>query len=132
MGQARHLLSLLALLGVAIAMAAGCGSSGKGSESAGERGGQAAGPPAGASVATCEIGGVAGVGHVRVTGAECPFARGVVASWNDASACDAPAHGSRVSCSIGGLRCLGTATERGLAVSCAELGRSISFLAKRG
>lgn len=134
MGQARHLPSLLALLGVAMAVGVGgCGSSGDGpSGSAGEGAGKVARPPVGATAGRCRVSGIAGVGQVRVVDAECPFARGVVASWNKAQACAAPTGGSHASCSIGGLRCLATATERGLAVSCAEPGRSISFLAKRG
>jgi hypothetical protein len=133
MGQARHLLSPLGLLGAVLAIAmAGCGSSGQGSTGSTGAGPVTSHAPAGAAVSTCKVGGVAGVGKARVAGGDCPFARGVVAAWDDDKACGAPAGSSHASCSIGGLRCLGTATERGLAVSCAAPGRSISFLARRG
>ena len=129
MGQARHLPSLFALLGVAMAVAiGGCGSSGKTTASTGE---SSAASPAGAAVATCKVSGIAGVEQARVIGAECPFVRGVVASWNKGKTCRPAAEGSYSVCSVGGLRCLGSVTERGLSVSCTEQGRSISFLAKR-
>ena len=135
MGQARHPLSLaLAALavGLAAATAGGCGSSNDtstGPSNGGGAGGSTA--PAGAAARVCR-GAVAGVGRVRATGVGCAFALGVVASWDNKRACRAPAGGSRVSCSVEDYRCLGAATERGLAVTCAAPGRSIAFVAKRG
>jgi hypothetical protein len=133
MGQARHLLSLLVLVGVILAVAlAGCGSSDETSESSSGGSGSAtrSTAPQGATAEACS-GAVAGVGQVRASGVGCAVARGVIASWANKKACDAPADSSRMSCSVEDYGCLGVVTERGLAVSCATPGRSISFVAKR-
>lgn len=147
MGQARHPPSLSLAAGVALALvaglvASGCGSSDGGGSTAGTarsgsgEGGPgpaatAPGAPPGVDVALCG-GSVAGAGRVRASGAGCAVARGVVASWSGKRACGRPASGSRVSCTVGGYRCLGAATERGLAVTCSRRGSSIAFLARRG
>lgn len=130
MGQARHLLSLLALvaaLGVAVG---GCGSSDEGSTegTSGGRVPESTAPP-GATARSCTAAGVAGV---RVSGVSCARARAVASSWDGEEGCRAPQGGSRASCSVEGFRCLGAATDRGLAVSCARPGRSFSFIARRG
>lgn len=74
---------------------------------------------------------VAGTGQLRVTGIGCDAGRGVVAAWIGEPACSNPADTSRFSCPVEGYRCLGAATERGIAVSCSRSGSSIAFLAKR-
>jgi hypothetical protein len=115
-------VALLAIL------ASGCGSSG--TESPGE-GSTKAVPPQGAAVRDC-AGTSAGVDALRVSGVGCPTGRNVAASWTAKNDCAPPAGASRTSCTVGDYRCLSTATERGLAVSCARPGRSISFIFKRG
>ncbi|MDX6608266.1 MAG: hypothetical protein QOF85_191 [Solirubrobacterales bacterium] len=133
MGQARHLLSLLVLVGVALAaVVGGCGSSDETSESSSSGAGPAtrSTAPQGATAQACS-GAVAGISQVRVSGVGCAVARGIVASWDNRKACGAPAGGSRTSCSVEDYRCLGAATDRGLSVSCAAPGGSISFVAKR-
>jgi hypothetical protein len=130
MGQARHLLSLL-LAVAAVMLATGCGSSDDGSRSPSSVGPTPA-ASAGATTQTCAVGKVAGAGRIRVSGVRCTFARGIVAAWYGSGECSETADGSRVSCLIGDYRCLGATTDRGLAVSCAVPGHSISFVAKRG
>lgn len=135
MGQARHLLSLSVLVGLALTVAfGGCGSSDEapgGSDSTGGTSAPTSTAPEGATVQACG-GAIAGVSQLRASGVGCPVARGIVASWETKRDCEAAAGVSRTACSIGRYRCLGTATERGLAVSCAAAGGSISFIAKRG
>jgi hypothetical protein len=142
MGQSRHPLpppAVAAALVLFALLVAGCGSSGNGSTSEGTQGspqpaGGAGTPtaPAGAVAQGCE-GAVRGISSLRVTGVGCAIGRGVVASWSERTGCTATPPGrSRTSCAVSGYRCLGTVTDRGLAVSCARPGRSISFTAKRG
>jgi hypothetical protein len=139
MGQARHPLSLALVLLVASPFAtlvSSCGSSGESSSSSSSPGGGGAATatppaPAGASAQSC-AGTVAGVSRLRVTGAGCAVGRGVTAVWANESACATPPGASRVSCRVKRYHCLGAATDRGLAVSCAGPGRSISFDARRG
>lgn len=131
MGQSRHGLTAAIPLALAlfVAAAAGCGSGEDGATS--ERAQPGAGaPPPGASARTCA--GVArGIGALRVAGVGCATGRGVVASWSEKPECAPAAGASRVSCGVGGYRCLGAVTDRGIAVSCARHARSISFVAKR-
>jgi hypothetical protein len=67
-----------------------------------------------------------------VVGVGCAVGRGVVAAWVNKDACQGPAGASRSACTVSDYRCVGAATERGIAVSCAQPSRSISFIAKRG
>jgi len=131
MGQpCRTLLPLrvaLPLLALA-ALAGGCGDSGTRSTSSEET--TSTSPP-GASARSC-AGAVRGIASLRVVGVGCATGRGVAASWSNRRGCAAPAGHSRSVCSAGGYRCTGTATDRGIAVSCAGPGRSISFTATRG
>jgi hypothetical protein len=116
---------MLAVALVAI-LASGCGSSSTNSSREGST--KTAAPP-GAVVLSCAST-PAGVGALRVSGTGCPTGRDVVASWTAKDACATPAGTSRTSCTVGSYRCLTAATERGLAVSCARPGSSISFVAK--
>lgn len=129
MGQARHLLSLLALVAILSPVVGGCGSSADDSTERKSGGGapRSTAPP-GATVRACTAAGVTGL---RVSGVSCARARKVASGWDGKRICRAPRGASRTSCSVDGFRCLGTSTERGLAVSCAEPGRSLSFLAGR-
>jgi hypothetical protein len=75
---------------------------------------------------------VASTGQVRVTGTGCDIGRGVVAAWANKPDCSEPAGASRFSCVVyRGYRCLGAATDRGVAVSCARPGSSVAFVARR-
>ncbi len=132
MGLARHPLSLLlvvlAMIGVTLSVG-GCGSSDESTEGTTEAGGGAttSEAPAGAAAENCP-GAAAGVADLRVTGVSCDTGRGVVTSWSTKSGCRGGA--SRTSCAVAAYRCLGARTDRGLAVSCARPGRSISFVAR--
>jgi hypothetical protein len=141
MGRARHPLSLaLTVSAISICLIAallgGCGSSdenGTGSDSAtsgttDSRAGAKA--PAGAAVQGCGGTGES-IADLRVTGVGCAVGRSVVATWSGKPECSAPGT-SRVSCTAAEYRCLGARTDRGLVVSCARPGRSISFVAKTG
>lgn len=132
-------MPILAALVAFAALTAGCGSSDDAtseSSSAQERAPTAtattpAAPP-GASAQSCE-GTVAGTGQLRVTGIGCDVGRGVVAAWADKPSCSPGGEASRVSCTAqSDYRCLGAATDRGIAVSCARPGSSVAFLARRG
>jgi hypothetical protein len=131
MRRARHpALSIGAgVLAVALVamLASGCGSSD--TESSGESSDRTVAPQ-GAAVQGC-AGASAGVEGLRVSGVGCAAGRAVVAAWTAKSACAKPTGASRTSCTAGDYRCLGAATERGLAVSCARPGHSVSFVFKR-
>ncbi len=134
----RH--SLLPALLVAAALAvltSGCGSadgeSGYGSRDSTEATATATTPdaPPGASAQSCG-GTIADTEGLRVTGIDCDAGLRVAAAWAGKPSCSAPVGGSRFSCSVDdGYRCLGTSAERGIAVSCAHPGASVSFIAKR-
>jgi hypothetical protein len=117
-----------------VAATGGCGASSSDQRSPGGRG--TASPrtptaPVGASARRCASA-PAGVEGLRVSGVSCAAGRGVVAAWADARRCRRPSGASRFSCPVAGYRCLGAATARGVAVTCARPGRSISFVARRG
>jgi hypothetical protein len=128
-------IALTAALGVA-----GCGSDSDETTGAGTRTDPVAGgdepptageaqAPAGVRAEVCESDASAD-GEVRVTGLPCEFGRKMVKAWNLDERCDAPPGASRTSCRVGGFACLGVATDRGLAVTCAASNRSIVFLAE--
>jgi hypothetical protein len=88
--------------------------------------------PAGTSARSC-IPHTATTGLVMAGGGvACDTSNAVVAGWLDRSSCFSPAGASRYSCTVRHYRCLGTRTDRGVAVSCARAGRSVAFIAKRG
>jgi hypothetical protein len=131
MGRARHPLSLLLVLTIAAAAltVGGCGPSDEGGGDTTETGGGAAPSkaPVGAAAQQCS-GTVAGVAGLSVTGVSCETGRSVVTTWTAKSGCR---NGdSRTSCAVAAYRCLGAHTDRGLVVSCARPGRSISFVAQ--
>jgi hypothetical protein len=137
----RHSLLAALLAAAALAtLASGCGSSdggsGYGSRNSTEDSPTATATtpdaPPGATARSCE-GPVAGAEELRVTGVGCDVGLRLVAAWAGKPSCSAPAGESRFSCSVeGGYRCLGAGAERGIAVSCARAGASVSFIAKRG
>jgi hypothetical protein len=134
-----YLPILAAALMALAAPAAGCGSSDYSSSKRPETRAQAPTAtarapeaPPGASARSCE-GTVEGTEQLRVTGIGCDGGRGVVAAWANEGSCSPENEASRVSCSVPhGYRCLGAATERGVAVSCSRPGSSIAFVAVRG
>jgi hypothetical protein len=125
MSPARLLPPVLAT----VLLIAGCGSSEESEPTATATTPKA---PAGASARSC-AGSLAGTSELRVTGVGCDVGREVVATWTKKSACAPAGDASRVSCSVhDAYRCLGAATGRGLAVSCARPGSSVAFIAMRG
>lgn len=56
----------------------------------------------------------------------------VRSAWERSPGCKRPEGASRWGCSVGAYRCQGVVTGRGLSISCAKPGRSISFTAPRG
>lgn len=121
------------LLLLTAALLAGCGSdSTEGTRSeptpTTEVTGPATGPP-GASARSCAGG--AEIADLRVTGTGCDTAQAVATGWIGKADCATPREASRLSCTVRDYRCLGTATDSGIAVSCARPQRSIAFVAKR-
>lgn len=117
-----------------VAVMDGCGASSSDQGSPGGHGTaspRGATAPVGASAQRC-TGAVTGVEELRVSGIDCAVGRGIVASWANVRRCSVPAGASRFSCPIAGYRCLGAATDRGIAVTCARPGRSVSFITRRG
>jgi hypothetical protein len=135
-GAIKILVALLAV--AAVVIASGCGSSSDETTSAGET--TAPSPPAststtpeqeapiGARATSCESG---GGGELRVTGVPCGFGRLLVSGWYKNDACSSPAGASRTSCKLGPFTCLGAATDRGLAVTCASKTASVAFVGKK-
>jgi hypothetical protein len=132
-------LPIAVIAAATVALAVGCGSSdgsGYGSRDSAQEPATATATspeaPPGSSARACE-GTTARTDEVRVTGIECDVARRVVAAWAAKPDCSRPADASRFSCSLGdGFRCLGAATERGVAASCSRPGSSVAFVARRG
>jgi hypothetical protein len=84
--------------------------------------------PIGASARSCPTDGA--LTELRAAGVGCDTARKVMVTWNQPR-CLPESGASRSQCTVGGYRCQAVRTERGLAVSCARPGKSISFLRRR-
>jgi len=124
----RGLTIPLAILALALAVAAaGCGSSSD--ETSGTTPANDQEAPVGARAERCGEGATSG-GEIRVTGVSCELGRSLVAGWYKDSACSAPKGASRTSCKLGEFTCLGAATDRGVAVTCAGPGRSVAFIGR--
>jgi len=121
----------LGLFAVAL-LVAGCGSSGSGTgdESPTAPATGPAGAPPGAAARSCTAG-VRGIGELRATGVSCATAAQLAAGWAASPGCAPGDATARTSCDIGRYRCLGLHAERGIAVSCARAGHSVSFIANR-
>jgi hypothetical protein len=127
--------TVLAALAIGVAMAAtGCGSS---SDETGT--GETTAPPASTSttpgkgpigVRAKGCGAAGSSGAVRVTGVSCELGRSLVSRWHKNRGCAASQGASRLSCRLGRFVCLGAATDRGVAVTCAAPGRSVAFVAR--
>ena len=116
---------------VCLVLVAGCGSDestttsgGTGPASETNPSAGASSAPAGAAAHSC--GSVGTLTGVRAIGVGCRKARQVAVAW-DVPHCRPEAGGSRSACTVQGYRCQGVVTDRGLSVSCARPGRSISF-----
>ena len=123
----------LAIALLAAALLAGCGSSSDGSDGADSTAAPKAGDasaPAGASAHACAIN-AGGASGLRVTAVSCGAGQKTVIAWQREAGCKLAPGGSQASCIVAGYRCIATATDRGLAVSCARPGHSIAFTAKR-
>ncbi len=57
--------------------------------------------------------------------------RKVQAAWERNPDCRPPKGASRWACSVGSYRCQGVVVGRGLSISCAKPGESVSFLIRR-
>lgn len=134
MGDARHRFAPIGIGALAVALlvlfVAGCGSSESGPSSGEPPQGRQAPAGAGATARSCTAS-MRGVGSLRATGVACSAATVVADAWVAKRECAMPAGASRASCTVGGYRCLAATSERGLAVSCARPGRSISLVARR-
>jgi len=120
-------------LALAAALLAGCGSSSSDSTAGRTEPAPAAESstaPAGASAQACDTYAV-DAKTLRASGVPCGQARQVMYGWQRAGGCSTGAS-SRSACEVRGWRCLSARTDRGVAVSCAGPGRSISFVARRG
>ena len=120
----------IAIVALAASLAAGCGSSSETGSTASPPQGTAT-APAGASAQSCETQAV-DAEALRATGVSCGEARRAMFAWQRASGCAGTPGASHTACSVRSYRCVATRTDRGLAVSCAEPGRSIAFIAKGG
>jgi hypothetical protein len=121
----------LAIAALAAGLLAGCGSSSDeaGSTTAPSKAGDSS-APVGASAQACAID-AGGASGLRVTAVSCGEGQKTAIAWQRDAGCRPAAGGSQAGCTAAGYRCVATATDRGLAVSCARPGRSIAFTAKR-
>jgi hypothetical protein len=128
-----RLATPLAVLALAAGLLAGCGGSSSESSSTGSSspGTQTSTAPAGASVRACPLN-IAGTQRLRATGVSCGEAQRVALTWWASAGCTPEPGASHSACTVRGYRCIGTATDRGLAVSCARPGRAVGFTARRG
>lgn len=120
----------MTIIAITAALLAGCGSSDDGSGTSATTAPRANDAPAGAPAKSCPTHSAETRG-LRATGLDCGPARLLIDEWGESKSCAAPAGSSRSSCSLGSYRCLATATDRGLAVSCARSGQSVAFTVKR-
>jgi hypothetical protein len=135
----RDAIAAIALAAAAL-LVAGCGSDSGGSSGYGRNSGDVSQPtqatttptspsgPSGVRARSCRPEGE--IASLRTVGENCGTALAVAADWSGRAGCSAPGDASRFACSVRGYRCLGTTAGRGIAVSCARPGRSISFIAE--
>lgn len=111
---------------VLLAALGGCGGSSGESGSTTSPGSSSSTSPAGASVRACPVD-VGGVEGLRAGGVSCGEAQRLAGAWRHYAGCAATPGASHSACTVGGYRCIGTVTDRGLAVSCSRPGRAVSF-----
>lgn len=120
-------LAVLALIG---GLMVGCGGSSEGTGSTSPPTGPPT-APAGASAQVCPLA-IGGTKGLRATGVSCGEAQRLAVTWMRSTGCEPKPGASHSACTVRGYRCIGTATDRGLSVSCARPGRSVAFTARRG
>jgi hypothetical protein len=142
-------VAVVAVVVSAAVLMAGCGG-GSGSSSsstapgggAGTGGGVSGGPskgapkkatapnaPAGSKVVACGERATE-MAQLRATAVGCGAARATMQHWASTHACSLGKGSSRSSCSVGPFRCQAVRVDRGAAVSCAQQGGDVSFIAK--
>jgi hypothetical protein len=119
----KFLFALITTLALASALLAGCGSDGDSSSTA-------ATAPAGASARNCETQ-ADGIEALRATGTDCDEAEEILSLWQRTAGCTPASGASRTACTIETYTCASVVADAGLAVSCAQPGRSIAFIATR-
>lgn len=122
-----RLATSLAVLVLAASLLAGCGSS---SEASSTGTSSPRGHLVGAPVRNCPLD-VGGTRGLHTVGVSCGEAQRVVLAWRRDSSCAAAPGASHSACSVRGYRCIGTVTDRGLAVSCTHRGPSVAFTVPR-
>jgi hypothetical protein len=134
----RAIKILPALILLAAALVAGCGSEGSdtGTTAPGETPGATTstgeaeipgGTPPGADIEVCRKPG-GGVLGLRATGLGCRTAKRVAHGWVEDPECRPGGGESRSACSIDGYRCQAVAAGQGISISCARPGRSVAFI----
>lgn len=126
-----RLATPLAVLILAAGLLAGCGGSSSEGTSSTSPGAHTSTAPAGSSVRACPLA-ITGTRELRATGVSCGEAQKVAVVWLGDSNCAAAPGASHSACTVRGYRCIATATDRGLAVSCSRPGRAVSFTVRRG
>lgn len=124
--------SIVAFLAAALLAAAlaGCGSSSDGT-GAEDGGASSSSAPPGVAVKDCGSG-RKGVAEIRVAGTSgCVAGHRIATVWSNSKNCAVPEKASRGSCRLGPLTCLSTVADRGVSVSCAMRGSTVSFLVRR-
>lgn len=134
-------VALLPVVAIALVAIAGCGGSSENTATEGasttETGlgppgsGTTSTAPSGVRTKTCNDDRL-DPPEVVVIGGSCGQGKQTVTGWEAKVACYSPAGASRFACTVGKLRCVGTETERGIAVNCSRPELSISFLSRRG
>jgi hypothetical protein len=128
-----RLAAPLALLTLAAVLLAGCGDSSTETGSSRTETMTQVAPnraPVGASAKSCDAYST-DAEFLRATGIPCDQARQVMSGWRHERSCSLPRGASRNSCLTRSYRCLGTRTDRGVAVSCSRQGQSIAFTARQ-
>ncbi len=116
----------IVVLALLLAALSGCGGSSGKTGATTSPGASSSTSPAGASVRACPLD-AGGVKRLRATGVSCGEAQSLAAAWRRSSGCPAAPGSSHSACTVRGYRCIGTVTDRGLAVSCSRPGRAVSF-----
>lgn len=137
----------LATVALAAGLLAGCGDSGSGPAGTGPEGGSgsagarpeggtgsqpragASSAPAGARARACGATATRARG-LRVVAVTCEEGRRVLRAWGRGRGCRPAAGAGRGACTVRSYRCAAVGADRGIAVSCARPGRTVSFLAR--
>lgn len=123
--------STIAIALLLAALLSGCGSSSDvKTDSEARTGTVPGGAPIGARPKRCGKDVADAHGQLLATNVNCDTALKVVIAWNErGDPCTAKE--SRPACTVSGFRCIGAHTDRGMAVSCSQPGRSIAFIGRR-